>query len=114
MTPSPDEAAVLDKIADLGPFEELAGRLHHAILRGAPDLQPRLWYGMPGYAKSKKSPVVCFFRVDDGTVTFGVTEKANLDDLDTADHLIASAWYLTGIDEATEDRIAAIAERAAG
>lgn len=112
---SDDEAAVLAKLAELQPFQDIAARLHEIIMRSAPDLKPRLWYGMPGYAKAKSSPVICFFRVDDDDyVSFGLTEKANLTpDEGAPDRLIESAWFLTELDEPTERRIAAIVKRAA-
>lgn len=56
---------------DLGLVEdpEMFGDLRLA------DTQPFVWYEMPGYAKSAKSPVLCFFRVDDAKfVTFGLSE----------------------------------------
>ena len=85
--------AVKEKIASFSAFQEIAARLHDIIMRSAPDLKPRLWYGMPGYAKAKSSPVICFFRVDDHHfVTFGLTEKANLAPDESAGHqLIGSA-----------------------
>ncbi len=63
---STDEtAAVLEKIAKMkGAFRSLGERLHALILETDPALQPRVWYGMPDYAKSKSSPVVCYFRAD--------------------------------------------------
>lgn len=103
----------MEKIAAMEPFQDMAARLHEVIMKSAPHLKPRLWYGMPGYAKSKTSPVICFFRADD-YMTFGLTEKANLSqDADAPDQLIGSAWFLTGLDKATEDRIADIVEKAA-
>lgn len=30
-----------------------ASRIHELIMRANPNLCPRLWYGMPGYAKAK-------------------------------------------------------------
>lgn len=109
-----DEAAVRDKIAELPALADVAARLHEVILEAAPDLKPRLWYGMPGYAKAKSSPVLCFFRVDDDQyVTFGLSEKASHAPEDGADdQLMPSAWFLTGLDEATEARITAIVQRA--
>ena len=111
-----DETAVKDKIAELKAFGDVAARLHEVIMAAAPELKPRLWYGMPGYAKAKSSPVVCFFRVDDDDyVSFGLTEKANLAPDDGAtDRLIGAAWFLTELDRPTEERIAAIVARAAG
>lgn len=109
------EAAVRTKIAQLPAFVDVAERLHEIIMASAPWLAPRLWYGMPGYARSASSPVICFFRVDGPDyVTLGLTEKANLTpDDDAPDRLIGSAWFLTGLDGPTEARIAAIVAKAA-
>ena len=76
--------------------------------------QPRLWYQMPGYAMSKKSPVLCFFRVDDDKfVTFGLTEHAHHEPERDAGHLLMpSAWFLTELDAPTEARVADIVQRA--
>jgi hypothetical protein len=104
------EQAVRDKIGELPAFRAVAARLHELIMEAAPDLQPRLWYGMPGYAAKKSSPVICFFRVDgDDYVTFGLTEKATLaPDPESGHLLMGSAWFLTELDPPTEERIAAI------
>ena len=70
------EDAVLAKIAAMPErYRALGERLHALILRSAPGLRPRTWYGMPAYAKD--SQVVCFFRADE-YMTFGLTEKADL------------------------------------
>ena len=100
-------AAVLEKIPQMfGPHASIGERLHDIITKTNPELKPRLWYGMPGYAK--KGPVLCFFRMDD-YVTFGLTEKAKLPiGEDAPDKLMASAWFLTELDGATESRIADI------
>ena len=109
-----DEDAVKDKIGELPAFRDIAARLHEVITEAAPDLRPRLWYGMPGYALAKKSPVLCFFRVDDDRyVTFGLTEHAHHEPDSRAGHqLMESAWFLTGLDEPTEARITDIVRRA--
>lgn len=111
---SPDEEAVLAKIAELPAFNDVAARLHRVIVDAAPELQPRLWYGMPGYAKGKRSPVLCFFRVDDTDfVSFGLSEKARHEvDPSAGDLLMPSAWFLTDLDESTEKRIGDIVRRA--
>lgn len=109
-----DDAAVRDKIASLPAFRDVAARLHEVITEAAPHLAPRLWYGMPGYARAKSKPVLCFFRVDDDRfVTFGLSEHANHEPEEGADHqLMPSAWLLTGLDAPTEARIAEIVARA--
>lgn len=116
MTTKPtDEHAVQEKIASLPAFVDLATRLHEVIVGAGPELLPRLWYGMPGYAASKKGPVLCFFRVDDDRyVTLGLTEHARHQPEEAAGHqLMASAWFLTELDAPTEARIAEIVRDAA-
>ena len=106
-------AAVLEKIPQMfGAQASIGQRLHEIIMAANSGLKPRLWYGMPGYAKS--GPVLVFIRMDD-YVTFGLTEKANLPiDQDAPDKLISNAWFLAEpeLDEATEDRIADIVRTA--
>jgi hypothetical protein len=111
-TTADDEAAVMEKIAAMpDPYREIGERLHELILRSDPALQPRVWYGMPGYAK--RGPVLCFFRVDE-YMTFGLTEKANFSlEAGAADQLMPSAWFFTQLDDATAERIAAIVRKAA-
>jgi hypothetical protein len=106
------EAAVLAKIAAMpAPFRAMGERLHALIMRAAPTLQPSLFYGMPWYAKDGKR--ICFFRADK-LMTFGLTEDANLTREQGARHqLLPSAWYLAGLDAATEARLAAIVRTAA-
>jgi uncharacterized protein YdhG (YjbR/CyaY superfamily) len=77
------ESAVLAKIAEMPePDRAMAKRLHVIIQASAPALAPRLWYGMPAYAKEGK--VVCFFQSADKFkaryATFGFSDQANLDD----------------------------------
>ncbi len=106
-------AAVLEKIPQMfGERAALGQRLHEIIMAANPDLKPRLWYGMPGYAKS--GPVLVFIRMDD-YITFGLTEKAKLPiAADAPDKLIANAWFLTELDAATAARIADIVRVATG
>jgi uncharacterized protein YdhG (YjbR/CyaY superfamily) len=50
-----------DPIASMPePDRVIAGRLHKIIKASAPALSPKLWYGMPAYAKDGR--VVCFFQ----------------------------------------------------
>lgn len=95
------------------PFRDLGHRIHELILHSNPDLKPRIWYGMPGYALAASKPVLVFFRVDDGIFSIGVSEKANISvTAEAPDQLVGAAWYLQTLDEATENRIAAIVRRA--
>ncbi len=50
------ESAVLAKIAELSePDRTMANRLHQIVRASAPALTPRLWYGMPAYARTERS-----------------------------------------------------------
>lgn len=108
-----DEAAVLAKIASWpDPYREIGQRIYQIVLGAVPALRPKLWYGAAGYAVS--GPVQIFFRVDQ-YMSFGLTEKAQLSvDDGASDLLIESAWFITKLDEPTEERIAAIVRKAAG
>lgn len=86
-------------------------RPHEIIMESAPSLAPGTWYGMP--ADELDGRTVCFFRVDGELMTFGFTEHAALaPDEDAAHQLVASAWVLTGMDEATEEELAEIVRAA--
>ncbi len=78
-----DESAVLANIAAMqGSDRAIAERLHVIIKASAPALNPRLWYGMPAYAKDGK--IVCFFQSTEKFktryATFGFMHEAHLDE----------------------------------
>ena len=110
------ESAVLAKIAEmLEPDRAMAERLHAVIKASAPALSPRLWYGMPAYAKDGK--VVCFFqsaqKFKTRYATFGFSDEANLDEgamWPTAFAL--TAFALTALTAAEEARIGALVKKA--
>ena len=106
------DAAVLAKIAPMpAPCRAMGERLHAIILRSAPALQPTLWYGMPAYAKDGK--VICFFRADK-YMTFGLSDKANHDIEEGAQHqLRESGWFFSAMDDATEAKLSTIVRKAA-
>lgn len=66
--PSKDEknlAQVIDKIANMDePARSLVQRVHEVILAAAPELKPRIWYGMPAYARSASTPALVSLRND--------------------------------------------------
>jgi hypothetical protein len=107
------ESAVLAKIAEMRePDRTMAKRLHTIIKESAPGLSPRLWYGMPAYAKDDK--VVCFFqsgaKFKTRYATFGFSDKANLDE----GNMWPNAYALKGLTAAEEARIAALVKKAVG
>jgi uncharacterized protein YdhG (YjbR/CyaY superfamily) len=105
------ESAVLAKIAEMPePDRVMAERLHAVIKASAPALSPRLWYGMPAYAKDGK--VVCFFqnaqKFNTRYATFGFNDKANLDE----GAMWPVAFALTELTAAEEARIGALVKKA--
>lgn len=108
------ESNVLKKIDKMRePYNTLGRRLHETIMKANPQLTPTLWYGAPAYTKNGE--VLCFFRVDDKFMTFGLTEKAKFaPEAGEAQQLMASAWFLTSLNQATEDKLADIVRKATG
>ncbi len=105
--------AVLAKIAELPePDRTMATRLHTIITTNAPTLAPRLWYGMPAYAKDGK--VICFFqsaqKFNTRYPTLGFSDAAMLDD----GVMWPTAFALTELTPAAEAQIAALVRRAVG
>jgi uncharacterized protein YdhG (YjbR/CyaY superfamily) len=105
------ERDVLAKIAELpAPDRAMAERLHAVITASAPALSPKLWYGMPAYAKHGK--VVCFFQAAQKFktryATFGFNDTANLDD----GAMWPVAFALTELTTADEARIATLVKQA--
>jgi uncharacterized protein YdhG (YjbR/CyaY superfamily) len=105
------ESAVLATIAAMaGPDRALGERLHAIIKASAPALAPRLWYGMPAYAKDGK--VVCFFqsaqKFKTRYATFGFMHAAKLDD----GAMWPTAFALKELAAADEARIGALVKKA--
>ncbi len=105
------EAAVLATIAAMTePDRALGDRLHAIIKASAPALSPRLWYGMPAYAKDGK--IVCFFqsaqKFKTRYATFGFMHEANLDE----GAMWPTAFALKKLTAAEEAKIAALVKKA--
>ena len=105
------ESPVLEKIAEMPePDRVMAERLHAVIKASAPALSPRLWYGMPAYAKDGN--VVCFFqsaqKFKTRYATLGFSDKANLDE----GAMWPTAYALMELTAADEARIGALVKKA--
>lgn len=78
--------AVLDAIAQLEPEDKvLAEGLHNVVSEVAPDLVPKTYYGMPGYANSEGKMVLFIQpakKFNTRYATIGFEDKADLDDGD--------------------------------
>ena len=106
------ESAVLATLAAMPePDRALGERLHALITASAPALAPRLWYGMPAYARDGK--VVCFFqsaqKFKTRYATFGFMHEANLDD----GAMWPTAFALKELTAVEEARIGALVTKAA-
>ena len=105
------ESAVLAKIAGMPEPDRAMGKRLHAIIKAsAPALSPRLWYGMPAYAKDGK--VVCFFqsaqKFKTRYATLGFSDAANLDE----GAMWPVAFALKELTAAEEARIGALVKKA--
>ncbi|AQS65704.1 iron chaperone [Streptomyces pactum] len=105
------EQDVLAKIADMQDTDRvIAERVHKIVLASAPDLAPKLWYGMPAYALNGK--LVCFFqsaaKFKARYATLGFSDNANLDD----GTMWPTNFALTQITPETEERITTLVKQA--
>ena len=106
------ESEVLAKIAEMQEPDRVMGeRLHALITASASDLWPRLWYGMPAYAKGGK--IVCHFqpaqKFKTRYPTLAFSDAANLDD----GTMWPTSYALTKLTAANEARITALVQKAA-
>ncbi|MFD9392246.1 iron chaperone [Streptomyces sp. NPDC060000] len=107
------ERDVLAKIAEMPEADRvLAERIHDIVRAAAPDLAPKLWYGMPAYARDGK--VVCHFqsaqKFKSRYATLGFSDQAALDD----GTMWPTAYALKELTAADEQRIGALVRKAAG
>lgn len=105
------ENAVLEKIAEMPePDRSMAQRIHAIIKANAPELTPKLWYGMPAYARDGK--VVCFFqsaaKFNARYATLGFDDTANLDD----GALWPTSFALKELTAVEEAKISALVKKA--
>ncbi len=106
-----EETAVLAKIAAMPASDRAMGERLHAIIKArAPGLSPKLWYGMPAYAK--EGNVVCFFqgaqKFKTRYATLGFSDKATLDE----GYMWPTAFALKELTAADEARIGALVKKA--
>jgi hypothetical protein len=106
-----DAADVLAKIAEMPEADRtMAERLHALITSAAPELAPRLWYGMPAYAKDGK--IVCHFQNKDKFKSryaeLGFSDHANLD----GGGIWPVAYALAELGKSEEATISALVKKA--
>ena len=108
------ESAVLEKIAEMSEADRaMAKRIHAVVKASAPTLSPKLWYGMPAYAR-EGGKIVCFFqpaqKFKTRYATLGFNDPAHLDD----GGMWPVAYALLRLTAAEEARIGALVKKAAG
>lgn len=111
--PQEAERAVLAKIAELAqPDRAMAERLHSLVRTHAPSLSPRLWYGMPAYARD--GHVLCFLqpggKFKARYATLGFTDRAHLDE----GTMWPTTFALTQLGAEEEARIVSLLRKALG
>ncbi|HKX68967.1 MAG TPA: DUF1801 domain-containing protein [Intrasporangium sp.] len=107
-----DTQAVLDKIAGMPEADRaMARRVHEVVMEAVPELAPRLWYGMPSYAKDGK--VLLFFqdaaKFKARYATLGFQDNANLDD----GAMWPTSFAIVELTKAVEKQIAELVKQAA-
>lgn len=107
-----DAQAVTDLVAGWQePYRTIGTSLHETIMSAGPRLKPRLWYGMPGYATGRSTPVLVFFRLDGEVMSLGLSEKATVD-REPESTLRPSAWFLDEVDDRTLEKVASLVRTA--
>lgn len=106
---------VLNAIAEMDDFDRpLAERLHALVLRVAPDLYVKTWYGFPAYGRGNrgKEIVLYFTSREKGEAryaTVGFNTGATLDD----GLMWPTSYALIGWDDQVESRLEELVARAA-
>jgi uncharacterized protein YdhG (YjbR/CyaY superfamily) len=98
-------------IAEMPEPDRSKGERVHAIIKaGAPTLAPKLWYGMPAYARDGK--IICFFqssaKFKTRYMTLGFSDNANLDE----GRMWPTSFALMELTAAEEVRIEALVKKA--
>jgi uncharacterized protein YdhG (YjbR/CyaY superfamily) len=92
------------------PDRAMATLLHAIITTSAPALSPKIWYGMPAYAKYGK--VVCFFqsasKFNSRYATLGFSDPTNLDD----GVMWPTSFAIKELTAAEEERISVLVRQA--
>lgn len=109
--PADRERAVSEAIAAMPEPDRTMGKRLNAIIRAAaPSLLPRLWYGMPAYAKGED--IVCFFQPASKFkvryLALGFSDIANLDE----GNIWPVTYAIKKLTPAEEAKIAALVKKA--
>lgn len=94
------------------PDRTIVARIHEIVTATAPQLEPRMWYGMPAYARDGK--VLCFVQAasqfDTRYATLGFNDTAALDD----GAMWPTAFAVTRMTRTIETQVRALVRGALG
>ena len=116
-TQATHEEALKDQLAKIKELDasdrDLALQVHEIILKAAPNLKAKTWYGMPNYNDESGKSIVFFqpagkFKARYSTL--GFNETADLDE----GEMWPTAFALLSITPAVEKKITALVRQAAG
>lgn len=107
------ETQVLNAIEEMAPNDrKLAKKIHELVLKHAPELKPKTWYGMPAYA-NKEGKALIFFQAaskfDSRLATLGISEHAQLDE----GLMWPTSWSIKRIDQEVEAQLLELIRRVA-
>jgi uncharacterized protein YdhG (YjbR/CyaY superfamily) len=107
------EGEVQEKIAGFTPADRaLAKRLHSVVKANAPQLEPKLWYGMPAYYREGK--LICHFqpaqKFKTRYATLGFSDNAKLDE----GSVWPVAYALNELTATEEAKVVALLKKALG
>jgi uncharacterized protein YdhG (YjbR/CyaY superfamily) len=107
-------AALLAKIEEMpAPDKALATKFHEIVMKTAPELISKTWYGMPAYM-NKDGKTIAFFQAASKFgaryATFGFNETAQLDE----GNMWPVSYALTKLDDQEVERITTLVKKAVG
>ena len=107
------EGEVQEKIAGFSPADRALAKRVHAVVKGnAPQLESKLWYGMPAYYREGK--LVCHFqpaqKFKTRYATLGFSDNAKLDE----GSIWPVAYALKELTPTEEGKIVALLKKALG
>jgi uncharacterized protein YdhG (YjbR/CyaY superfamily) len=110
-TPEQHKQEVLENIESMDPGDRaIAQRVYDIVMKAAPELAPKTWYGMPAFYKDGKN--ICFFQASGKFkvryCTFGFDVAATLDD----GEMWPTGFALLEVTPAVEKRITELVKRA--
>ena len=106
-----DDAALAKLREAPAPYGEIAAKLHGIVRQNAPALEPVVRWGLVFYVRDKED--VCYIKTGKDYLAFGFGESVN-PAAEPGGTMHPIVWNITGLDDSTEQTIAALVAKAAG